>query len=219
MKKILLSITVLFVLVKHASAQAYEGTVEYDKKKHRAIIAEYPFAPEVVEEAIVQRLEKSGHKAKEEKGLFNSDKGAKVYKNEYVDEINGDRMDYIVKVERKSKKEADKSIVYLIMLKDGVNHIEHLDSDALNKAKGFLNDMNPHVEATHLEIKIRGQQDLITKAEKKIKKLQDDKLKMEEQIQKLQLSLEENAKQQEEAAKDMELQQQSMENLKAKRKS
>lgn len=219
MKKILSGITVLFFLVNHASAQAYEGTIEYDKKKHRAIIAEYPFPPEVVEEAIVTRLEKSGHKSKEEKGLFNSDKGAKVYKNEYIDEIHGDRMDYVIKVERKSKKESDRSIVYMIMLKDGANHIEHLDAEGMSKAKSFLNDMEPHIESTHLEIKIRGQQDVITKAEKKMKKLQDDKLKMEEQIQKLQSSLEENAKQQEEAAKDMELQQQSMENLKAKRKS
>lgn len=219
MKKILLSITFLFVLAKYAGAQAYEGTVEYDKKKHRALIAEYPFPPEVVEEAIVQRLEKSGHRAKEEKGLFNSDKGAKVYKNEYVDEIHGDRMDYVIKVERKSKKESDRSIVYMIMLKDGANHIEHLDAEGLSKAKSFLNNMEPHIESTHLEIKIRGQQDVITKAEKKLKKLQDDKLKMEEQIQKLQLSLEDNAKQQEEAAKDMELQQQTMESLKSKRKS
>lgn len=217
MKKILLSIAVLFIMVNYVSAQAYEGTVEYDKKKHRAFIAEYPFSPEVVEAAIVQRLEKAGHKAKSEKGLFNSDKGAKVYKNEFIDEIHGDRMDYVIKVERKSKKESEKSIVYIIMLKEGVNQIEQLDIEGLDKAKSFLNNMNPHIEATDLEFKIKEQQDVLAKAEKKLKKLKEDKEDMEDKIKKLQQNLEDNGKQQEETQKDLERQQQILEELKGKR--
>jgi len=219
MKKILFGMAALFVMTGFAAAQAYVGTVEYDKKKHRALIAEYPYPPEVVEAAILQRMEKSGHRAREEKGLFNSDKGVKVYKGEYLDDIHPDRMDYVIKVERKSKKEPDQSIVYLIMLKDGANHLEHLVEENLLKAKSFLNNMHPHIESSHLELKIKNQQDVVTKAEKKMKKLQEEKQQMEEKIQKLQQSLEENAKQQEETAKDMELQQQALEGLKAKRKS
>lgn len=219
MKKILLSISVLFILINYASGQAYEGTVEYDKKKQRAFIAEYPFPSEEVEAAIVERLEKSGHKAKEEKGLFNSDKGAKVYKNEYIDEINPDRMDYVIKVERKSKKESDKSIVYMIMLKDGVNNIENLDLDGMDKAKSFLNNMPPYLEATHLEFKIKDQEDLLAKSEKKLKKLKEDKDDMEDKIKKLQQNLEDNAKQQENTEKDLEKQRQLLDELKAKRSS
>jgi len=55
-----------------------------------------------VENAFVKRMEKLGYKAKEEKGILNRDKGFLVFKNAYVTDISKDRLDYIIKVERKS---------------------------------------------------------------------------------------------------------------------
>ena len=49
-------------------SQAYEASIQYNKKKQAAIAIDYSYPPEAVENAFVLRLEKMGFKAKEEKG-------------------------------------------------------------------------------------------------------------------------------------------------------
>ena len=48
-------------------------------------------------------MEKLGYNGKDEKGLFNKDKGFRVYKNATIPEISSKSMDYIVKAEKKFK--------------------------------------------------------------------------------------------------------------------
>src|SRR5215510_10055820 len=109
MKKLILSFSGMFLLLQFLCAQAYEGTVEYKKKKRAAFIIEYPYPPDAVENAIDQKMEKLGYRAKEERGLFNGDKGFKTYSHAYLTDISDDAIDYVIKVERKSKREDDKS--------------------------------------------------------------------------------------------------------------
>ena len=92
--------------------QSYEGTIQYDKKKQTAFIIEYVYPPEAVQNAFVQKMENAGFKAKEEKGILNKDKGFLVFKNAYVTDISEERMDYIIKVERKSRKESDEAVFF-----------------------------------------------------------------------------------------------------------
>src|SRR5260221_4736744 len=109
-------------------SQAYEGSTEYNKKTQAAFVIEYHYSPEATENAILQKMEKMGNKGKEEKGLFNKDKGFLVYKNAFITDISTGRMDYIIKVDQKSKKEKDESIVYLIINKDGENAMAKFDA-------------------------------------------------------------------------------------------
>ncbi len=111
-----------------ASAQAYEGTIQYDKKKQRAVVSDYSYPAQAVENAIVKKMEKLGYKAKEEKGILNRDKGFLVFKNAFVTDISSDKMDYMVKVESKSRKEDDAAVLYIIMQKDGVNALDVFDA-------------------------------------------------------------------------------------------
>lgn len=195
-----------------ASAQSYEGTVEYQKKDEKAIIMEFPYSPSEVEDAIVARMEKMGHKKKESKGFL-------VYKNVVFSEISSEPADYLIKVERKSRKDKDESLVYFIVSRNNENIIARSDALVNSNAKTFMHNLSPHVESHHLEVQIREQEETVTKAEKKLKGLLEDQETMEKKIKKLQDDLKDNAKSQQDQTKEIEKLKEVLEAMKGKRKS
>ena len=211
MKKIVLLPVIILFFALASFAQSYEGTIQFDKKKQTAIVCDYSYPAQAVENAFVKRMEQLGYKAKEEKGILNRDKGFLVFKNAYVTDISKDKMDYIIKVERKSRKESDESVIYMIMLKNDANAIPTMEAYDIGKAKSYLNEMLPDIEAANLELQIAAQEEVVTKAEKKLKDLQDDKLNLEKRLA-------ENATAQDETIKDIDAQKKSLEALKEKRK-
>ena len=212
MRKLYFVLFTAMFAAEQLSGQAYEGNVQFDKKKQNAIVIEYGYPAEAVENAFIARMEKLGYRAKEEKGILNRDKGFLVFKNAYVTDISKDRLDYVVKAERKSRKEADESTFYLVLQKDGENAMDKIDAYDIGNAKQYLNLMIPDIEAAHLELKIKDQEEIVTKAEKKLKDLQNDKRELEKK-------LEENEKNQEDTIKDIEAQKKALENLRGRRKS
>ncbi|MBM3416190.1 MAG: hypothetical protein FJY20_07045 [Bacteroidetes bacterium] len=212
MKKTGLLLSIQLMIFSFGFGQAYETSVQYDKKKQQAIAFDYSFQPEAVENAILQKLTGMGYKAKEEKGILNRDKGYLVYKNIFITEISSDRMDYLVKVERKSRKESDEAILYLIMLKDDKNALTIIDTAAVGKAKSFLNSLLPEVEAADLELQIKDQEEVVAKAEKKLRDLKDEHTSLERKLQ-------QNKTDQENTQKDIEAQKQQLGILVGKRKT
>ena len=210
MKKIILSCWAVVLFSTVVSAQAYEGNIEYNKKKEPAFVIDYPYPPDAVENAIIQKMEKLGYKGKEEKGIFNKDKGFRVYKNAFITDISSNNMDYILKVERKSRKEKDEAVLYLIIMKEGENAMAKFDALDSEHARTFLNNMRPEVEAANLELQIKDQEETVAKAEKKLKGLQNDKEDLEKKLNK-------NLKDQDDTQKDIQNQKQVLENLKLKR--
>ena len=209
MKRIILLLTVLTASMI-SSAQAYEGKIEFDKKKQEAIVIEYNYPAQAVENAIIQKMGKMGYKAKEEKGIFNKDKGFIVFKNAYVTDISNDRMDYIIKVERKSRKEEDESVLYLIMNKESENALAKMEAVNVGNAKLFLNNMLPDIEAANLEIQIKNQEEVVAKSEKKLKELRDDETSLEKRLK-------QNREDQESTQKDIEAQRTALEILMGRR--
>src|SRR5574338_604579 len=69
MKKRLLFLIMTSCFLSVTYGQAYESTIEYNKKKQNAYAIEYPYPAEALENAIVSKIEKMGYKGKEEKGL------------------------------------------------------------------------------------------------------------------------------------------------------
>lgn len=212
MNKILLTVVVALLINTISFAQAYEGIVEFDKKKQDAFLIDYSYSPEAVENAIVKKMEMLGYKPKEEKGLFNKDKGFKIFKGAYVTEANPERLDYIIKVESKSKKNKDESVVSMILLKDGNNAKAAFAATDIQKVKSFLKDLMPNIEAADLEIQIRNSEEALTKAEKKLTGLKDEKTELEKKLS-------DNQKGQEDTQKDIEAKKIALEVLRSKRKS
>jgi hypothetical protein len=211
MRKLILFTIFLSVsfLVK---GQAHEGSVEYNKGKQACIVMEYNYPPEAVENAMRAKLLKLGYGGKEEKGMFNKDKGFRVYKETTVGEISPNKYDYAINIERKSHKDADETIVSLVIFKDDANALSKLSSDELEKVKSFLNNLLPEVEASNLEILIGAQILSLEKADKKLKTLQDENKKLQE-------ALEKNIKDQELQKKEIENQNKSLDALKGRRKT
>lgn len=207
----MLTVAMVFLSIAFASAQSYEGTIQYDKKKQRAVVIDFGFPPEAVENAVVQKMAKLGYKPKEEKGLLNKDKGFLVFKNAYVTDISSESADYIVKVERKSRKEKDESVLYVILNKDSKNLMDDLSPEDIGRAKSYLNNLLPDVEASNLELQIKAQEDVIAKAEKKLRDLRDDQTSLEKKLS-------DNKANQESTQKDIENQKLSLITLISKRK-
>ena len=212
-------LTLLFIASSFIiKAQAYEDKIEYNKEKQACIVMEYDFPPLAVENAVVAKMNKLGYKGKEEKGMFNKDKGFRVYKDAMIGDISPSRYNYIVNVDRKSRKDADDAVLYLIIMKDDGNALSRLNTEELGKAKSFLYNLLPDIEAENLELQITAQEDLVTKAEKKLKALKDDKDDMEKRVKKLQDDIKENEKDQEKQTSEIENQRKALDALKSKRK-
>ncbi len=210
MTRILLSLAFI-MLTAGAFGQAYEDKITYDKKKQACIACDYDFSPEAVENAMVEKFKGLGYKVKEEKGLFNSDKGFFLFENAYVTDISRDRFDYIFKVERKSRKEGDKATLYMIIYYKDQNALTSMEAGSVSRAKLFLNKMLPDIEAADLEIQIRNQEENISKLEKKLKNLQDDKIELDKKIA-------DNAKNQDETIQLLDTGKKDLEVLKGKRR-
>lgn len=210
MKQLFLSLVITFFGLSNLQAQAYEGTVEYNKKKQEAFLIEYNYPPAAVQNAIVKKMQDLGYKPKEEKGLFNKDKGFMVFKNAFVTEVNKDRLDYIVKVDAKGRKNQDESIVYLILQKDGFNAKLDFRAAEVDSVKTFLKQLEPAVIAENLELQIIDQEDAIAKAEKKLKGLKDDQEELEKKLK-------DNQNDQVQTEKEIEIKKQALDSLKSKR--
>ncbi len=193
-------------------AQAYEGTAEYEKIKQPAIVIDYAYSTDAVEAALIQKMERFGYKGKEERGMFNKDKGFRVYKAAIIPDISNNSMDYVINVERKSRKEKGESTVYLIINRNGQNLMNASEPDEVARAKDFLNGMLPGIEAANLEIQIKDQEDVISKSEKKLRGLRDDQDNLEKKLKNNQLD-------QETTRKDIENQKAALESLRAKRRT
>lgn len=211
MRKLVLTLSAVFMFGNMVFSQAYEGMVEYDKKKQDAFLIDYSYSAEAVENAIVKKMEQLGYKPKEEKGLFNKDKGFKIFKGAFVTEANPGRLDYIIKVENKSRKNKDESVVSLILLKDGANAKAAFAVADVERVKEFLRNLQPNIEAADLEIQIRNQEESIAKAEKKLNGLKSDKAELEKKLAT-------NIADQEATQKDIDNQRVTLEVLRGKRK-
>jgi hypothetical protein len=219
MKQLHYLLVALFLFPITAVAQeAHQGQVEYEKEKQEAFIMHYAYPPEAVENAILQKLENMGYKGKIEKGMFNKDKGFRVFKGAYITDISDHSMDYILKIEPKSRKDKDETTVYLIIQKDGRNAIKSFSELENHRAKTFLNDLLPDVQFSHLDLQIRDQEAAVAKSEKKLKSLQDDQKNLEDKIKKLEKDLVENEEQQMSTLKDIEKQREALEMLKGRRR-
>lgn len=202
----------MFGLAGSLWSQAYEGSIEYDKKKQDAFLIDFAYPPEAAENAIIQKFNQLGYKPKEEKGILNRDKGFKIFKSAFLNEISTSSMDYLFKVEKKSRKEKEESILYLVMQQNGQNAKSGFDADMTQKVKLFLNNLTPSVAAANLEIQITDQEAVVTKAEKKLSSLKTDHDDLEKKIA-------DNEKAQTDTQKDIENQKMRLGELKGQRRN
>jgi hypothetical protein len=186
MKLFILTVIASLLVSVQVSAQTdpIEGTVEYQKGVKRAAVIELPFSPDVVEGALKQYLAKGGIKEERLKGM-------QVFKNARLTPTDGEAADLYFKVDKKSRRDDNASIVYLIMGRPNENVALRTADDAyrIQDAKAFLGSFQPQAQSYELEQNISRNEDNIKKSERKMNDLQDDRKRLEKKIQEQQQEL------------------------------
>ncbi len=187
MKKISFFAGCLFISVMSmAQAKSVQGIAEYQKSKLPAAVIELPYSPSTIEAAMDEHFSKKGHKAANSKDY-------KVFRN--VDIGGSDRYDAYVKVERKSRKEKEAAVVYMVVTKPNELITAKAGSDhaGVSEAREFLNNLVPDVEEHQLKLDILAQEDVIKKAEKKYNSLLSDSTDLYKKKQQLEEKITENS--------------------------
>jgi hypothetical protein len=206
MKKILTSLLVLS-FVQLSFAQAYDGTIDYNKKSQAGLIAEYKYPQETVEKSLKDKLERLGLKVKSSKGFL-------VAYNAVIGSISSNQMEYAFQVDRKSKREKESTVISMVM---NINDSNVISGNSA-KAKDFLNELAPVIDALNTDNMVDDQTKVIEKAQKKNKNLQEDIAGLEKKIRNYQEDLAKTKKQQDDQAKEVQRQQEILDTIKAKRK-
>ncbi len=192
--------------VQFCFAQTYEGKIDYNKNSQAAIITEYNYPEATVEKTLTDKLERMGYKVKSSKGFL-------IISNAVINSISSKPMEYAFKIERKSKKEKDITIVSLVMNENNIN----TTADNSSKGKNFLTELSPAIDALNTDNMVNDQFEIVIKSQKKLKNLQDDQMNMEKKIRNLEDDLKKNAKEQEDQQKEITKQQEVLDAYKAKK--
>ncbi len=209
--RLLLAAT-LFSFAGFGQAYSTEGRVEYQKGYKTAAVIELPYKPDVVENAVKDYMLKRGVKEQKSRG-FQAFKGARV------SPTDGEVADLYFKVERKSRRDANISNIYLLVGRPNENVALRTAEDRyrVDDARSFLNEMAPSIEAFDLEASISEQEQTVAKVEKKLKSLEDDEKSLQKRISDLQEKLTENRRDQETQRAELSKQRSASDAMKARR--
>jgi hypothetical protein len=189
MKKHLLLLIVLFVfkVTTYAQALAYEGKLDYQKTMQQVAIIELPYKTDVVEDAIKDYMVKKGFKS-------SSSKGFDVFRGIKLDDGDADQSDLYFKIDKK-KKDKDYSVITLLATKANGDILARPATDStgqMEKAKSFLNNLVPYIDAHNTDVQVNDQQDVLKKAQKKMNGLISDQGDIEKKIRKIQAEQDQN---------------------------
>lgn len=205
MKRMFSSFFMLLITV-FTYAQAYEGTVDYQRSQQPAAVIELPYAPDIVKAAMNDYLSKKGRS----KG--NDLRGFSTFRNTLPMPGDSVNADLYFKVERKSRKEKQNSIISLLLTtpkegQTGTNNMHYLN---MEEAKTYLNDLAPAIEAYNLELQIKDQNEAVIKEEAKYKKLADEGKDLEKKRLNIEKKIEENKQEQQKQMNEVENQKQKL---------
>jgi uncharacterized protein YneF (UPF0154 family) len=187
MKKYFLLSLICIACVITGFGQVGEAVVEFNKAKRTVKSMEISDAPDIVEQAIKNKMLKSGYKPKESKGWM-------VFKDVHDPEISGERSDLYIKVERKSRKEKEASLVYFFASKPGDQATPVPFESNMLSGDGFYSSVASYTTTARLEKDIRDQEEIIKKAQKKYDELIKEQSSLERKIKSLEEELQNNKK-------------------------
>jgi DNA repair exonuclease SbcCD ATPase subunit len=207
MKKFFM-LLMLAAISKFSTAQAYEGQAQYNKKNQSAVLVEYKYPIETIENTLKDRLERQGLKIKKSKGFM-------VVYNAVISSISNTPMEYAFMVDKKSKREKETTVITMVINAPGEINTTVENAE---KAKTFLNDLAPAIDGLNTNNMLEEQEKVLAKAQKKLKNLEDDQSNYEKKIKNLEQDLRDNAKEQTSQREEVKRQQDILDAIKAKKK-
>ncbi len=212
MKKVFFVLLGCLFLTGALTAQVREGEVEFNKIKRTVKQMEVNHAPEHVEQAVINRMSKSGYKHSKSKDWM-------IFKGVIDPKVSSETSDLYVKVERKSRKEKDVSVVSFFTSKPSDHTVATPMADHMLGAEteSFFGVITHHSRENKLEKEILEQEDNLKKSQKKYDDLVKNQASLEKKIKDLQSDLESNKQKQESQKKELEDLQKALETLKQQR--
>lgn len=191
MKKLLLfSVVLLGSLLASAQPTPSEARVKFIDKEKRAASFEVPYSSEIVEKAIEDRMARKGSRPE-------SVRGYTLYRGVKLHDGSSERADFYFKVDRKSRRDKNSSMVYVFAVNPNDNaHSAETTDTHVEASKEFLGTLIPAIEAKDVDNNIASQSNEISVAEKKLKKLQDDYAELEKKMKALTDKMDENKRNQ-----------------------
>lgn len=201
------------------ASEVKNSTIEFNGGKYNGYIIEYNASPGIVEEVVKEKFKLEGVKPKEMRDFM-------VYRSIRIPSIDlVNPLDAFIKVERKSRKEKEQSVVYFIVTPQGAIPDEKVKADAAAQVNGiaevtsgssFLGVLTSDVAKAVYDQDLLNQMATLKKEEKKLSDLVEDQLNLEKKLKKLQSDLEYNKKAQERQAAEIEKSKLKLSELKTK---
>lgn len=210
MRKFFLLFCLYMISAGHLTAQVRDNEVEFNKVKRSVKTMEINQEPDIVEQAVKNKMAKAGYKPTETKGWL-------IFKGVDDREISDEVCDLHVKVERKSRKESEISLVHFFISKPNDHTTPAVLAGGMLLPEGFHGQITTHADSRKLEKDIEDQEGVTKKAQKKYDDLVKDQASLEKKIKNLQNDLEENKQKQQEQTQELENQRKVLEQLKSKR--
>jgi hypothetical protein len=212
MKNILLLFLTLSFSVAY-SQEVMESKVEFQKTTQPSVMVSVPYTSEVVEDAIKDYFNRMGVKADDSHGF-------QVFKSARLSLTDTWNSDLYFKVERKSRKEKDESIIYFFETPENQqpNLRKPGDQYGVDGARNFLRSMLPSLEAYNLQVQISIQEEEVRKAEKKYQHVIDEGDDLDKKLKKVQENIVENKNDLAKQKEEMETQRKLLEVLKNKKR-
>lgn len=201
-------------------SQSTPTSVKYNKVNRAALTLVLPYTEEIAEGTIVQKLKEIGYNPETKGALFwkkNTVDGYYVFKNVELRNTNRQLVDLYFKVERKSRKEKDQSVIYLLV-GQGEDRFISSESEPLifSEATNFLNGFTTHSASFKLNVDIQAQEAAVKAAETKYTRLQEEEQTLLKKIKDLEETLKTNRLNQETQVKVIEDQKRKLEDLRTK---
>jgi chromosome segregation ATPase len=200
MYKILLLLSLTIIFKADAWSQAFATKVEYQKTQQSAAGIQLPYASGTVEDAVKEYMTKRGYKSADSKGFI-------VFRGARLDSSDTDLSDLYFNIDHKSRKEKDITLITLLPAKKNEDVLTRSQTDSMGmieKAKSFLNNLAPYIEAHHVQLQLNSQMEVLQKAQKKMNSLMSDESDLNKKIRRLQNDSAQNKKDQVKAASDIQ---------------
>ncbi len=191
-------ISILFFSGFAFAQEPMKSNVEYNGQKYPCYVLEFNLPPDNTEDIIKNKLKSEGYSAEKSKGFL-------VYRNVKLKNLDPvDAQDVFIKVERKSRKEKDQSLVTIITAKpgevpDGKVKGSKIVADVTMSPStiSFMNSFQGDFNLEAYNLAVAAQTDEVAKAEKKLDDLRKEQSKIEKKIKDYQDDLSVNKKDQE----------------------
>lgn len=221
MKKITALLLLVFSGFGAAWSQAIVTSVSYNKASQPGLLLELPYNEQVSEGFIVDNLKKTGYDPETKGKMFwkqNKINGFYIFKDVRLEGLDKP-VDLYFRVDQKSRKEKDESIIYLLVSKPGEENFysSGTDESVYNAAKRFLNGFVEQSAVYKLDLDIKSHEESVKNEEKKLQKLQDNEKDMNKKIEQLQKDLKKNRSEQEDVQKNLESEKKKLSDLKSQK--